>query len=72
MTGPDHYREAERLLDGYMRGELTGAVCEIAQVHATLALAAATALAGRYGDVGAWGEAAGARTIQAGSGGELS
>jgi hypothetical protein len=42
-TGSDHYRLAEDLLasDGPMSGELIGA----AQVHATLALAAATALA---------------------------
>lgn len=51
MTGPEHYREAERLLadarhegaDGvaYVRPENIAA----AQVHATLALAAATAVA---------------------------
>lgn len=50
MTGPEHYREAERLLadarhdgpDGvaYLRPENIAA----AQVHATLALAAATAM----------------------------
>jgi len=42
-TGPDHYRLAEELLTshGPLNGELIGA----AQVHATLALAAATALA---------------------------
>lgn len=53
MTGPEHYREAERLLSGavttdnpfpHLRpDELLGA----AQVHATLALAAATALGAR-------------------------
>lgn len=49
MTGPEHYREAERLLDP--KGPLYVAVPEDipvliarAQVHATLALAAATAL----------------------------
>lgn len=46
MTGPEHYREAERALehaeDGAADWEWHVAV---AQVHATLALAAATALA---------------------------
>jgi len=38
MTGPEHYREAERLLD------MNAPEAEArAQVHATLALAAATA-----------------------------
>ncbi|MGW0780400.1 hypothetical protein [Streptomyces sp. NPDC002913] len=41
MTGPEHYREAERLVkDEYRTAESIAA----AQVHATLALAAATAL----------------------------
>lgn len=48
MTGPEHYREAERLLAvcaGLQRGsELDTACTAAAQVHATLALAAATAL----------------------------
>ena len=45
MTGPDHYREAEKILeqtsleDHYRNYHL-----QAAQVHATLALAAATAL----------------------------
>lgn len=51
MTGPEHYREAERLLSfQYERGP-GGVLVEqvdpesiaLAQVHATLALAAATA-----------------------------
>ena len=49
MTGPEHYRAAERLLDP--KGPLYVAVPEDipvliagAQVHATLALAAATEL----------------------------
>lgn len=43
MTGPEHYREAERLIrDARIPEDLTQA-----QVHATLALAAATAMAGR-------------------------
>nr|WSX48854.1 hypothetical protein OG409_07785 [Streptomyces sp. NBC_00974] len=40
MTGPEHYREAERLLRDEYRTDRN--VAE-AQVHATLALAAATA-----------------------------
>ncbi|MFB6787634.1 hypothetical protein ACFCWT_13255 [Streptomyces olivaceus] len=51
MTGPEHYREAERLLQGLMteRGSVyveegNEQVIGVAQAHATLALAAATAL----------------------------
>lgn len=52
MTGPEHYREAERLADrahyftyGDGADPKTGAALAAeAQVHATLALAAATAL----------------------------
>lgn len=54
MTGPEHYREAERLLDladhgaesddGYrMTSEWDADMLAAAQVHATLATAAATA-----------------------------
>lgn len=39
MSGPEHYREAERLL-GHTGSER---ILAAAQVHATLALAAATA-----------------------------
>ena len=51
MTGPEHYREAEELLDT-LRGRDRGTVphevsiAAEAQVHAVLALAAATALSG--------------------------
>lgn len=52
MTGPEHYREAERLADrahhftyGDGGDPVTGAALATeAQVHATLALAAATAM----------------------------
>ena len=53
MNGPEHYREAERLLVHTERSVVDsfgeGAECArqqiaMAQVHATLALAAATAL----------------------------
>ncbi len=49
MTGPGHYYEAERLLR-------EGGNVAAAQVHATLALAAATALGSGLsaGDKGAW------------------
>lgn len=48
MTGPEHYLHAERFLEFAIAGE-TGSELEryhlhAAQVHATLALAAATAL----------------------------
>lgn len=56
MTGPEHYRTAERLLDGIKtRGgavvveDGTAEVVATAQVHATLALAAATVLGARMG-----------------------
>lgn len=53
MTGPEHYRKAETLVeaadDRFADGDEEGGVVlsQIAQVHATLALAAATAMAGR-------------------------
>ncbi|WP_069773065.1 hypothetical protein [Streptomyces sp. LUP30] len=57
MTGPEHYREAERLLKGCKNshGALviedgTAEVLAAAQVHATLAQTAATAVQpSRYG-----------------------
>jgi hypothetical protein len=53
MTGPEHYREAEALLRKarrFAQGDLenpglAAAIATEAQAHATLALAAATALA---------------------------
>jgi len=70
MTGPEHYREAERLLAVADVYDEDGAWATAkarraeAQVHATLALAAATALiapqgAGRSIDVQQWINAAG-------------
>jgi len=58
MTGPEHYREAERLLAGAQNvmdvapvDGLTRTECaELAQVHATLSLAAA--MAGQKGAAG--------------------
>lgn len=50
MTGPEHYREAERLISEAVswdpaehRARADAVVITVAQVHATLALAAATA-----------------------------
>ena len=58
MTGPEHYREAERLLeprtvlDGSSRKVLPSpAAITCAQVHATLALAAATIDAQGFAEV---------------------
>ena len=68
MTGPSHYREAERLLSeaaaaGPATGQTTVDLIKLtaAQVHATLAAAAATAMgAGGMGahDWDAWREVA--------------
>ena len=44
MTGPEHYKEAERFIRWSLRPGDQGDVLALAQVHATLALAAATAL----------------------------
>jgi hypothetical protein len=49
VTGPEHYREAERLIDeanhvGHHDPQRGDGILIAAQVHATLALAAATAL----------------------------
>ena len=68
MTGPEHYREAEKLLAAI---EITPeasvgsvrTVAAMAQVHATLALAAATALGNSAGipqdDYYTWDDTAG-------------
>ena len=48
MTGPEHYREAERLIAEMPRRDLPhediAMIQRDAQIHATLALAAATAV----------------------------
>jgi hypothetical protein len=50
MTGPEHYRAAERLRERATAADLSPDeernILAAAQVHATLALAAATATAG--------------------------
>jgi len=69
MTGPDHYRAAEGILKDALKAAADGATdvseyIAVAQVHATLSLAAATALVagddGRTGlsDYDAWSEVA--------------
>lgn len=68
MTGPEHYAEAERLLtlaDRHARGvtytqEWT-LTLTAAQVHATLALAAATAVGAAGPDLHAWADIAATR-----------
>lgn len=56
MTGPEHYAEAEACLDSARdvpsgTPEVAAELVAQAQVHATLALAAATALRGEQGDM---------------------
>jgi len=68
MSGPEHYRragelaaEADRLL-GQGDGQATAAVwAAVAQAHAMLALAAATAIGASGADTRAWADAAGTK-----------
>jgi hypothetical protein len=61
MTGPEHYAAAEEILSRSSRDDpdspVTLAVLAIGQIHAALALAAASAVGDR--DFRAWLEAAG-------------
>jgi hypothetical protein len=69
MTGPEHYIAAEELLEdvGHARDEDDAArVLRIAQVHATLALAAVTAVGTRDIDNQAWVVAAGTKLSRPG------
>ena len=68
MTGPDHYRKAEELTTkahdylGQGEGQDSAAVwAAVAQIHATLALAAGTALGTMAADGRAWTEVAGTK-----------
>lgn len=68
MTGPEHYRKAEEFAAkaheylGQGEGQDSAAVwAAVAEIHATLALAAATALGTTASDGGAWADAAGAK-----------
>ena len=70
MTGPDHYRKAEELAAqareylGRGEGQDSAAVwAAVAQIHATLALAAATALGTTAVDGHAWADAAGTKHV---------
>jgi hypothetical protein len=60
MNGPQHYRMAEQAVEYACSGEATDPdmTVAIAQVHATLALTAATAPVGLdTAAIGAWAEA---------------
>ena len=70
MTGPDHYRKAEELAakaDEYLgqgEGQHSAAVwAAVAQIHATLALAAATALGPTAADGRALADVAGTKYV---------
>jgi hypothetical protein len=66
MTGPEHYREAERIITEVSAGELDASVLDrdqlliAAQVHALLASAAATAISSGL-DAKAWNDVAGTK-----------
>ena len=68
MSGPEHYRRAEELAAEADRllsqgdGQATAGVwAAVAQTHAMLALAAATAIGAAGADDRAWADAAGTR-----------
>ena len=68
MTGPEHFRRAEELavqahkLLGQGDGQATAGVwAAVAQAHAVLALAAATAVGPSAADSRAWADVAGIR-----------
>ena len=68
MTGPEHYRRAEELAAEAHRllrqgdGQVTASVwAAVAQTHAVLAVAAATAVGASGADNRAWADAAGTR-----------
>jgi hypothetical protein len=65
MTGPEHYLRAEELLSGLTTTHPDPGNIATAQVHATLALVAATALSSDFGshaETDAWRQAAGTST----------
>lgn len=67
MDGPQHYREAERLIQAVTTDPATASVLIAqAQVHALLALAAATAIGTTGTESRAWAAAAGTK-LSAGS-----
>ena len=65
MTGPEHYLRAEELLSGLSTTHPDARNIATAPVHATLALAAATALSSDFrshAETDAWHQAAGTST----------
>jgi hypothetical protein len=69
MTGPEHYWRAEKFAEEAYKHigqdderDIAGAWSALAQVHATLALAAATALNGQSAEEESWHAAAGTRS----------
>ena len=65
MTGPEHYLRAGKLLSGLSTTHPEPGNIATAQVHATLALAAATALSSdsrSHTETSAWHQAAGTST----------
>jgi hypothetical protein len=72
MTGPDHYRKAEELTEkageylGQGDGQESAAIwAAVAQIHATLALAAATALGTTASEGRAWADLTGTKFSEA-------
>ena len=66
MNGPDHYRRAEELAEEARKYSshspaAAGTSASLAQVHVTLALAAATALGTSHIETRAWVDAAGTK-----------
>jgi hypothetical protein len=67
MSGPDHYQEAEEIITQVLTGNYNTSkysdteLLAMAQVHATLAAAAAAALGTANAEMLAWMEAAGVR-----------
>lgn len=67
MTGPDHYRQAEELTAkahdylGQGEGQSAAVWAAVAQIHATLALAAATAPGMTSAHGRAWRQVAGSK-----------
>ena len=66
MTGPDHYHEADEIITPVLTGNYDTSkysntdLLAMAQVHATLAAAAATAVSSPV-DVQAWADVAGTK-----------
>ena len=65
MTGPDHYQEAQEIITQVLTGNYDTSrysdadLLAMAQVHATLAAAAATAIGSRPSEERSWLDVAG-------------